>query len=91
MDRIECLKNAEKCICGQRDVDHGRPENTFSLIAKLWGDYLDVPLDAHDIGMMMVLFKVARARCGNYIPDNYIDIAGYAACAAEVKKENVGE
>jgi hypothetical protein len=86
MNRRECLQRAEKCVCGERDVDHGKPENTFPMIANLWSAYLEIPLTAHEVTVMMVLFKAARTRCGSYIPDNYIDMAGYAACAAEAKQ-----
>lgn len=88
MNRRECLQRAEKCVCGGRDIDHGKPENTFGKIAEFWSSYLGVPLDAHDVTVMMVLFKVARIKCGAYIPDNYIDIAGYAACAAEARENS---
>lgn len=33
---------------------------------------------------MMILLKVARAATGKFNADNYIDIAGYAACACEI-------
>ena len=32
----------------------------------------------------MALLKVARIKSGRYKADNYIDLAGYAACAAEI-------
>lgn len=33
MKRDEILKEAEKCICGQREQDYGQPENNFADIA----------------------------------------------------------
>lgn len=83
MNRKECLQKAEKCVCGDRDIDHGKPEDTFGMIAKFWSDYLSTPITAHDVSIMMVLFKAARIRCGRYVEDNYVDMAGYAACAGE--------
>ena len=34
---------------------------------------------------------IARIQTGTFKPDNYIDIAGYAACAAEVAGGQVSE
>ena len=36
--------------------------------------------------MMMALLKIARIRSGPSMADSYVDLAGYAACAAEVAK-----
>lgn len=33
--------------------------------------------------MMMALLKIARAKAGSK-PDTYVDLAGYAACGAEI-------
>ena len=37
--------------------------------------------------MMMALFKIARASTGKYKADNYIDLAGYAACGMEIAEK----
>lgn len=34
--------------------------------------------------MMMVLLKVARVSTGTTHLDNFVDVAGYAACAYEI-------
>ena len=44
----------------------------------------DVCIRSEDVAMMMVLLKVARTFRGTKA-DTYIDIAGYAACAAEAE------
>lgn len=42
--------------------------------------------------MMMVLLKTARVSTGGVSHyDNYVDVAGYAACAYEITKEWNGE
>lgn len=89
MNREDFLAKAKKCICGERDIDHGKPEDTFGMIGRFWGDYLGVPVTAHDVAIMMVLFKAARVKCGNYVEDNYIDMAGYAACAGEAQSHMI--
>ena len=40
MTRKEILAAAEKCVCGDREQDHGSPENNFRLIAEFWHTYL---------------------------------------------------
>lgn len=84
MNRAECLKEAEKIVCGDREDAYGRPEDNFKVIAQFWTSYLGVPEVAGDVANMMILLKVARAATGKYKFDNYVDIAGYAACACEI-------
>lgn len=86
MNREECLKQAKKCVCTDKNETYGKPEDNFDFIAKLWGDYLgsDYLIDAKDVAVMMMLLKVARIATGKHNPDNYIDIAGYAACGCEI-------
>lgn len=84
--RKTILAKAEKCVCTDREQEYGSPENNFSLVARLWREYLDTddPITAHDVAMMMALLKVARIASGQKKPDNYVDLAGYAACAGEI-------
>lgn len=85
MNRKEILDTAIKTVCEERQDSYGKPENNFAIIADLWSGYLGgVVLKAEDVAIMMILLKIARIRTGRFKPDNYIDIAGYAACAAEV-------
>lgn len=84
--RAELLKAAENCICQDRDIQYGSPENSFSRIAEYWATYLGVDITAHDVGIMMALFKIARIDTGHCKDDNYIDAIGYIACAGEIGK-----
>ena len=85
MNRKEILEAAIKTVCEDRQDSYGMPEDNFAIIAGLWSGYLgDVMLEAEDVAIMMILLKIARIQTGTFKPDNYIDIAGYAACAAEV-------
>ena len=36
MKRAEILEAARVCVCGEREQDYGTPENSFTLIGKLW-------------------------------------------------------
>ena len=83
MTRKELLEKAMEATT-ERGQEYGKPEDNFATIARLWRVYLDTPINAHDVAMMMVLFKVARAKSNPTHTDNLTDIAGYAACAAEL-------
>lgn len=85
MTRSEILTQANVIINGEREGQYGSPEDSFRKIAGMWSAYLGVPLQEHDVAAMMVLLKIARVAGGAYKEDNWIDIAGYAACGGEVQ------
>lgn len=90
MKRSEILEAAKKCVCGEREEQYGSPENNFSAIAALWDDYIfaakrkEVFITARDVALMMSLLKIAREATGGGKADNWIDLAGYAACGGEI-------
>ncbi len=84
MTREETLARAKKCVCGDRENQYGSPESNFEVIAKLWSVYKDTKFTANDVAMMMALLKIARIKSGTGTEDSYIDLAGYAACGAEI-------
>lgn len=87
--REELLEKARICVCGEREQDYGTPENNFGVIADLWSDYLQTQIDRRDVAAMMILLKIARianSYCGG-TGDTWVDIAGYAACGAEIGGE----
>lgn len=88
MERKEILEAARKCVCCQREQDYGSPEDNFATIAHLWTAYLSKKLihtiEPLDVAMMMALLKIARTCSGNVVIDNFIDLAGYAACGGEI-------
>lgn len=83
MNRLETLKAAAECVCGSREEDYGSPEDNFAVIASLWTAYTGTDVTPKDVAMMMALLKIARAKAGSK-PDTYVDLAGYAACGAEI-------
>ena len=83
MTRLDTLKAAAECVCGSREEDYGSPEDNFAVIAALWTAYTGTDITPKDVAMMMALLKIARAKAGSK-PDTYIDLAGYAACGAEI-------
>ena len=84
MNRTECLQAAEKIITGERENIYGSPEDNFKLIARFWSHCLRYNIEPIDVANMMTLLKMARAATGKFNADNYVDIAGYAACACEI-------
>lgn len=96
MKREEILNQAQRCVCGDREQDYGSPENNFQTIAELWSVYLGkLPKDANgvpwlvpaDVAAMLALLKIARIAGGGAKTDNWVDLAGYAACGGELETE----
>lgn len=87
MTRSDCLKAALSIVEGEREATYGTPEDSFSTIAAFWRTYLQGrvagSIDAADVGVMMMLLKVARISHRKDHLDSYIDAAAYAACAVE--------
>lgn len=84
MNRTDTLTRAAHAVSGQRNTNYGTPEDNFARIAGLWSQHLGVSITSTDVALMMVLLKVARLRHDPGHEDSWVDIAGYAACGAEV-------
>ena len=85
MTRKEILETAAKCVCGDREQDYGSPENNFKTIADLWSVYTGFGFTAVDVAVMLALLKIARIGSGHAKEDNWVDLAGYAACGGEIE------
>ena len=90
---VEILERARICVCGDREQDYGSPERNFETIAELWTTYLNgvgimtevEELEPHDVAAMLGLLEIARIASGHAKDDNWIAIAGYAACGGELQ------
>lgn len=80
----EELLDAAKAAVADRGLNYGSPEDNFGRIAKLWAAYLGHPVSTHDVANLMVLMKVARLQNSPTHLDSWTDIAGYAACGANL-------
>ena len=92
MKRAEILDTAKTCVCGDREQDYGSPEYNFKRIAELWTAYMGNVLDGYritptDVAAMLALLKIARIASGHAKADNWVDLAGYAACGGELETE----
>ena len=91
MTRTELLEKARTTVCGDREQDYGSPENSFQRIAEFWGTYLNQQITSVDVAAMMALLKLARVAEGHAKEDNWVDLAGYAACGAEIESGGESE
>ena len=89
--REMCLEQAKACVLKDRNSTYGEPENSFGHIAELWSVYSGYPHTATDVAVMLALLKIARIRSNPYHFDNFVDLAGYAVCAAECVKDGENE
>lgn len=82
------LTAAANAVCGERNDSYGPPSEDFATQAAMIAAYLSrsngytVNVTASDIAAIMICVKLGRQ---SHVakPDNWLDIAGYAACGAE--------
>ncbi len=87
MKRAEILEAAKTCVCGEREQNYGKPEKNFETIAEFWTAYMGHHVNAKDVAAMLALLKIARIASGHAKEDNWVDLAGYAACGGEIEAE----
>jgi hypothetical protein len=87
MKRADILATASEYVTTDRAATHGDAEDNFRRIAELWNAYLGLDdITSIDVAVMLALLKVARIRSNPNHADNWIDIAGYAACGGEIDR-----
>lgn len=85
LPRIEALREAARIVAGDRDKQYGAPEDNLGRIAKIWSVIFGIEVTTQDVAMAMVGLKMARyVNKGEFQPDTWIDIAGYAGIGFEV-------
>ena len=89
--RAQFLDEVEKLVCKDRNVTHGDAEDNFRVIADLWNVYIKnskgEDLNNKDVAIMMCLFKVSRLMSNIDNLENWLDLAGYAACGGGIVKK----
>jgi hypothetical protein len=89
-DKARLLDTAKATVSG-RGKNYGKPEDNFARIALHWDTFLcnrygSTPaLTPGDVAVMMCLMKIARLENDPTHADSWIDLAGYAACGAEIE------
>lgn len=87
--RIEALREAARIVSTERNMNYGDPEDNFDRTRKIWSVILGIDISNEDVAMMMIGLKMARyVNKGDFQPDTWIDIAGYAGCGYEVGLKN---
>ena len=95
MNKSEILKTAENIVNGDREKQYGKAEDNFNTIANLCADYLSAKveptdIEPKDVAAMLALLKIARIATGHAKDDNWVDLAGYAACGGEIETRGSG-
>jgi hypothetical protein len=85
-------------VSSDRESQHGSTAQNFANIAAVWNGILKASgiapardLDGHDVCNLMEGMKIARRYSGSFNPDDYVDGAGYASCAFEVRFKSSGQ
>lgn len=87
--RARVLDEAKRITATDRNSSYGEPEDNFQRIADFWNVFLqdklkeDAMITAGDTAALVIMVKLAREMNAPK-EDNKVDIAGYAACWAEV-------
>lgn len=87
--REQLLQQAIAITTADRNKSYGDPENNFHNIAVYWSQHLtastgiEITLTPSDVAAMMMLMKLARLSTNPMHQDSVLDVAGYAACAAD--------
>ena len=81
---IGILNTAADLVGGDRADKHGAMKKVHQDAARMIGGYLEMPITAEQVAMMIMLVKVARTKNGEHNEDDYVDMAGYAAIAGQI-------
>lgn len=84
LSRADVLEVARIAVTKDRAATHGALENNFAAIAAIWSVRLGVTVTGCQVAIMMVDLKTVRAWGNPGHGDNWVDIAGYAACGGEL-------
>jgi hypothetical protein len=85
--RKDILETAQQAVMVDRAATHGDLEQTFGLIAALWSGLLEKDVSPAQVALMLSALKIARAWGNPAHEDNWVDLAGYAACGGEMAAE----
>jgi len=81
--RAQLLREAEEITCGDRRIAYGDPVTNHERIAAIASAATGHQLSAHDVVMVLIAAKMARARISPMKRDHYVDMMAYAGIAYE--------
>jgi hypothetical protein len=82
--RSHVLQTAERLVNNERNTQYDEPSADFARTAAMWTAYFGIPVAMHDVAAAIAMLKLSRIRHNPEHVDNWIDLAGYAACGADV-------
>jgi hypothetical protein len=82
--RAAIRDDAKAAVTVDRAATHGAPESSFAQIAAIWSVRLGVSLTPAQVAILMIDLKTVRGWNNPGHLDNWIDMAGYAACGGEL-------
>lgn len=89
--RESILNEANLAICGDRAQAYGPPLDNWTRISTLWNAYIMIREQSEkpgiapfEVAIFNILTKISRLSHTPNHKDSWVDIAGYAACGAEV-------
>jgi hypothetical protein len=87
MNRAQILDAANQCVTVDRAATHGAPKDTFARIGAVWSARLGVEVTPAQVCILLADLKTCRAWGNPGHADNWVDLAGYAACGGELATE----
>ena len=82
--RGEILDTARTYVTKDRMQTHGAPADSFKMIAAVWSARLGITVTPAQVCLLMGDLKACRAWMNPWHLDNWVDLAGYAACGGEI-------
>lgn len=87
--RLDLLEETIGIVTGDRNNAYGPPHQDFhrtaEMVTAMWRHKLapDQGIEAHDVALFVMCIKLSRLQWTPNKRDNWVDIAGYAACGIE--------
>ena len=83
------MEITDKELLEDRELEYGKASVSFARIAGLWSAYLGVNIKVEDVGMMMTLMKVSRAKTAkkHHFNDSCQDARNYLTLTETIREE----
>ena len=80
------FEEAEQLINGKRREEYGPVLESFTHIANLWSQVLNIDITPQQVAQCMIAFKLHR-ECNKHKRDNLVDICGYTRLLGMLENE----
>lgn len=80
-------------VLEDRALEYGDATKSFTAIANLWSQYLDIKIEPTQVAMMMTLLKIQRSKTAKnfHYFDSLQDARNYLTLAEQIKKQELSE